>query len=142
MRGLSTRVQDALMRERWPTFSTRGRSRDHVEWVGSLRPICQPYTVRVTLDRLGPQAGNWLPAVTVVDPVLRRRAQNADVPLPHVYDNAQCAALPFLCLYDPRANEWHGGLAVAKTIVPWAMEWLGCYEGWLLTGRWLGGGVH
>ena len=130
------------MREWWPLFSTRVRGRDHVEWVGSVRPICQAYTVRVTLDRLGPQAADWLPSVIVVDPVLRRRPHNAEEPLPHVYDNGKCTALPFLCLYDPRGKEWHGGLVVAKTIVPWAMEWLACYEGWLLTGRWHGGGVH
>ena len=32
--------------------------------------------------------------------------------------------------------------AVADTTIPWAIDWLACYEGWLATGEWAGGGVH
>ena len=28
------------------------------------------------------------------------------------------------------------------TIVPWTIDWLACYEGWLATGEWAGGGIH
>jgi len=31
---------------------------------------------------------------------------------------------------------------IALTTVPWAADWLACYEGWLATGRWHGGGRH
>ncbi|MDY0295864.1 MAG: hypothetical protein RB296_00975 [Acidobacteriota bacterium] len=33
-------------------------------------------------------------------------------------------------------------MIIAKTIVPWASEWLIFYELWLATGEWLGGGIH
>ena len=31
---------------------------------------------------------------------------------------------------------------VARIIVPWTIDWLACYEGWLATGEWTGGGRH
>ena len=50
--------------------------------------------------------------------------------------------MPFLCLYDPDAGEWHPGMSIARTIIPWTIDWLACYEGWLATGEWTGGGHH
>ena len=113
-----------------------------VVWEGGLRPLCQLYTVRVALQRRGPSAGDWLPLVTVTEPLLRRRPESPRQAIPHVYRNRECSLRPYLCLYNARANEWEGRLAVAKTIVPWTVDWLVCYEAWLLTGRWSGGGVH
>jgi len=49
---------------------------------------------------------------------------------------------PILCLYDPATNEWSPDKAIAKTIIPWTIDWLACYEGWLATGEWTGGGRH
>ena len=130
------------MRSRWPAFSVVRRGRDLAVWEGRLRPLFQWYTVRVELERHGPSAGDWLPLVTVTDPLLRRRAEAPREAIPHVYENRDCALRPYLCLYYPPDNEWDGSLAVAKTVMPWAVDWLVCYEGWLLTGRWDGGGVH
>lgn len=31
---------------------------------------------------------------------------------------------------------------LSQTIVPWSADWLACYELWLMTGRWTGGGRH
>jgi hypothetical protein len=31
---------------------------------------------------------------------------------------------------------------VALTIIPWAAQWLVCYEIWHATGQWVGGGAH
>lgn len=33
-------------------------------------------------------------------------------------------------------------MLLAKTILPWTAEWLLHYEVWLVTGEWVGGGVH
>jgi hypothetical protein len=33
-------------------------------------------------------------------------------------------------------------MPIALTIIPWLLEWLVYYEAWLVTGEWLGGGVH
>ena len=140
---LTAREQDRLVQRRWPTFSTLCRSRSSASWRGTVRPLCLRYTVNVRLDVL-PQSGDWLPTVVVIDPLLRGRPKKPSEPIPHIYPNPdpRYAKLPFLCLYDPRAQEWHGGMAVSKTIIPWTVEWLACYEGWLATGEWAGGGVH
>lgn len=63
--------------------------------------------------------------------------------IPHVYyPNPDWTEFPFLVPVLPEgAKEWLGGMAIAKTIIPWVIEWLVCYEGWLVTGRWNGGGI-
>ena len=33
-------------------------------------------------------------------------------------------------------------MTLASTTVLWALDWLACYELWLMTGRWTGGGRH
>jgi hypothetical protein len=47
-----------------------------------------------------------------------------------------------LCLFDPEAEEWSHDDLIAFTTIPWAADWLACYEGWLASGRWYGGGRH
>ena len=91
-----------------------------------------------------PEAKSCVPSVLVTDPVLRRRSQSPEEAIPHIYLNPEprLRDFPFLCLYHPPSEEWHGGKAAAKTIIPWTIEWLVCYEGWLATGQWTGGGIH
>ncbi|ACP23444.1 hypothetical protein NGR_b19970 (plasmid) [Sinorhizobium fredii NGR234] len=57
----------------------------------------------------------------------------------HVYDRD---GDPRLCLCDPAADEWDATMHLSRTIVPWSADWLACYELWLMTGRWTGGGRH
>lgn len=45
-------------------------------------------------------------------------------------------------LYDPAKDEWDHSMLISETIVPWTLDWLACYELWLMTGRWTGGGRH
>ena len=142
----STWKQVELMRKSWPTFKVLHRTRGQVLWEGSLRPLCQTYIVQVLLER----HQNWkksglpeiLPEVTVIDPLLRRRSEDPSNPIPHHYQNPNHPELPILCLYDPATKEWHSGCSVARTIIPWTIDWLACYEGWLATGEWTGGGRH
>ena len=65
-----------------------------------------------------------------------------EAPLPHVYFDDKDITLSPLCLFDPDANEWSHEDLIAETTVPWAADWLACYEGWLASGRWHGGGRH
>ena len=58
--------------------------------------------------------------------------------LPHVYSTKQQE----ICLYYPKIGEWNIDKLIAKTIIPWASEWLLYYELWLATGVWLGEGIH
>ncbi len=110
-------------------------------WQGPLRPLCQTYTVQISLQR-EKNYKKTTPRVTVINPLLHRRTENPSDTIPHHYPNRVHPQLPILCLYDPDTREWHPGLAIAKTIVPWTIDWLACYEGWLATGEWTGGGRH
>jgi hypothetical protein len=57
--------------------------------------------------------------------------------LPHVFSTPKQR----LCLYYPNGFEWNVTKLFVDTIVPWACEWLLFYELWLITGKWLGGGI-
>lgn len=96
---------------------------------GTVQPteLSGPYKVHITY-RLPNQ-----PAVSLVDPPLQHR--NGDWP-DHIYENRD------LCLYRPKYRDWTPARILAETVVPWISEWLACYEVWLLTGEWLGGGEH
>ena len=144
MNCLTTQVQNRLVRRRWPTFKMLGRDRSVVLWQGTLRPLCKTYTVLVGLRRPGAEAEACVPSVMVVDPILRHRPDAPEEAIPHIYANPapRRRSLPFLCLYHPPSGDWHGGKAIADTIIPWTIHWLVCYEGWLATGEWTGGGIH
>lgn len=144
MKCLTIREQDWQVRRRWPSFKTVHRDRSSVVWEGTLQPLCKIYTVRVGLQRPGVRAESCIPSVVVVAPSLRHRPDAPEEPIPHIYDNQdpRLRESPLLCLYHPPTAEWHGGKAVATTIIPWSIDWLVCYEGWLATGQWTGGGIH
>ena len=142
---LSTWDQAEAMRRGWPTFKILKRNHWCALWEGVVQPLSQTYTVHVLLrqdQRRKKTAYAQIPLVTVTDPLLRRRSEDPSDPIPHHYPNPDRPELPFLCLYDPDAREWHPGLAIARTIIPWTIDWLACYEGWLATGEWTGGGRH
>lgn len=103
--------------------------RDELIWGGELTPSPLSRTYRVEMR----YKMNGLPIAKVVSPELETR--NGKRP-PHLYANGN------LCLFYPRTKEWHGGLLLAKTIIPWASEWLFHYEIWLARGEWHGGGYH
>jgi hypothetical protein len=76
-----------------------------------------------------------LPTTLVLDPKPRDLA-GARKP-PHVYNEPGDP----LCLFYPAAREWNPTMLIARTIVPWACEWLFHFEAWLFTGNWEGGGT-
>lgn len=118
------------MRLRWNQFQCRLEGRHRLVCEGSLQPepTAQRYRVRITLD-----AGR-LPQVRVLDPMLKRRAD--DEAIPHTYDEK---TNPRPCLFYP--NQWHSSMRLSDTIVPWLLEWLLFYELWHVTGDWEGGGI-
>ena len=138
---LTTMTQVRQMGRKWPGFRVALRNSGRVCWEGELRPIQKTYTVGVSL-RLVPGAVPLNPMVVVLRPQLHGPAESPDEAMPHVYPNPVNPLLPALCLFypptdgfDPRRD------SVADTIIPWTTEWLACYEGWLATGKWFGGGV-
>ena len=143
---LSIGEQAVLMRRIWPDFRVVVQTSWLIIWEGRLRPFHQSYRVRVFFC-LGRdlETVEILPApprVTVEGPVLERRPEDPDEPIPHHFPNDADPDRPILCLYDPREREWDLGDAIAETTIPWAVGWLACYEGWRATGEWTGGGRH
>tara|TARA_R110002096_G_scaffold191691_2_gene373172 strand:+ start:1369 stop:1809 length:441 start_codon:yes stop_codon:yes gene_type:complete len=128
-------VQDqvASMKATWPALKPRQETFESVKWVGNLRPQFQSYTICIVY-RLAEA-----PVVKVLSPKLIRLPKNEEGQLPHVYPPAND---PSLCLYDPAADEWDPSMLLSQSIVLWTLDWLSCYELWLMTGRWTGGGRH
>jgi len=143
---LSISEQVALMRQFWPGFTVGCQTSWFVSWKGRLRPFHQNYVVRVFFC-LGCDLDNATilpdtPRVTVSNPLPTRRTIAPEVPIPHHYPNRNNPEYPILCLHDPRECEWWFDDAIAETTLPWAVNWLACYEGWQATGEWAGGGRH
>ncbi len=105
--------------------------KDRMLWRCELRPspLSRKYLVQVDYH-LG-----RLPTTLVLAPKPRDLAAGRKPP--HVYNEPGDP----LCLFYPAAREWNSTMLIAKTIVPWACEWLFHFEAWLFTGRWEGGGT-
>jgi hypothetical protein len=134
-RPLTINEQLAGMKSIWPRLRPRNvnRAQQAARWVGRVRPQYEWHELDLRY------AWGAMPEVRVTDPPLVRLPGNEEGQLPHVYPPLDD---PTLCLFDPRAHEWDTSMLLAKTIVPWALDWLACYEHWLMTGTWSGGGRH
>jgi hypothetical protein len=132
---LSIDEQVTTMMAAWPQFVGRNINRrlQSARWLGAVKPQHANYTLEIRY-RLGS-----FPEVRVLSPALVRLPNNEEGQLPHVYPPAED---PTLCLFDPRTDEWDQSMAIAKTTLPWALDWLACYELWLITCKWTGGGRH
>ncbi len=137
MKGRLLSIEEQIdgMRRLWPAFPVSSIRRDagSARWIGKIQPQFTAFIIEIRY-RVGGS-----PEVRVVEPELVRLAGNSEGELPHVYPPANN---PTLCLFDPQADQWDGSMLIAETIVPWALDWIGCYEFWLMTGRWTGGGRH
>lgn len=120
MRNISLGLQIADMARRFPGFRFQ---RPAMSWYGHLQPAEDAARYRVAVTYRPPKC----PKVWVRDP-----KPHADAP--HRYSDRS------LCLYDPRVGEWHPGLFLSETLVPWTAEWLLYYEAWLVDPerRWFG----
>ena len=132
------------MRAAWPGFRIERVDARTAIWRGLLRPFLLSYDVQIfyrvplVIERIDPLRQQ--PLVRVMSPLLRRRRDDVEGPLPHVYWDD--LVHPALCLFDQETNEWTPCRLLAETTVPWAVDWLACYEGWRATGEWTGGGRH
>lgn len=141
------RQQIQSMRQRWPGFDLGEETVDKAVWFGSLAGIERSYRVMIEFGLPRPKAAPTMwrrfPVVRVLSPALKPNFDaQEEAPLPHVYFVDPDITLSPLCLFDVEADEWTHDDLVALTTVPWAADWLACYEGWLATGRWFGGGRH
>lgn len=149
MRSISEQVR--AMARRWPQFEVLVPEADRAMWFGSLAGVERAYRLMIEygLPRHSGSDGyesdmfRRFPVVRVLSPVLEPRFDALEeAPLPHVYFDRHDLTLSPLCLFDPVAGEWTPQDLIAETTVPWAADWLACFEGWLATGRWFGGGRH
>ena len=130
------------MRTKWPGFRVMQRDKQGAAWEGELRPLHKTYTVGIVLQIAPPTLGVPNPVVMVLSPRLHGLSDTPDEAIPHVYYNPLNPLLPLLCLHHPPTDGFDPRRqSAADTVVPWTIEWLACYEGWLATGRWVGGGV-
>lgn len=129
---LSAAVQLELLR-RDPNCAGTGSIRaGRLTW----RFKCTPTTIgRTYLVEIKYKVGSF-PEAIVVSPNLPSLAEGRR--LPHVYSEDPVS----LCLWLPAAREWHPGLRLDQTYVPWTYLWLDYFEDWLLTDVWHGGGEH
>ncbi len=123
-RELNPAKQALGLRAAFPESTLRLRPTG-LTWIGKLQPtaLSTVYTVRIEYI-VGKS-----PRVTVIDPPLEPPPGNR---LRHVYPGER------LCLHYP--EQWSGDMLIARTIVPWASEWLLHHELFQATGQWLGGG--
>lgn len=126
--------QVAAMKADWLMLKVRqvNRADQSARWVGTVRPNLADYEIELRYAR-------GRPTVRVLSPTLKELPGNPEGSLPHVYGPPED---PTLCLYDAAAGEWAPSMLLSKTIVPWTLDWLTCYEFWLMTGEWTGGGRH
>lgn len=109
-------VQILWMRQFFPQFKYGGK-----QWIGSLQPSPSSPEYRIVIEYRGARS----PRVKVLDPPIDKRA-------PHQYKGG------YLCLFLFEDGSWNEDSIIAKTIVPWAAEWLYYYEYWLEMGEWFG----
>ncbi|MBB4276398.1 hypothetical protein [Rhizobium mongolense] len=138
MRFLPHTIEDqaAAMSAAWPLFARRRFRGDAIIWCGSLKPHSRVYDVEIAYSMDMVIEG---PEVRVLSPRLTRLPGNPEGSIPHVYNGDDD---PVLCLFDPAREQWSGWRLISETTVPWTIDWLACYEFWLMTGVWEGGGRH
>lgn len=115
-----------MFRDSYTTVSSK-----RLVWKGNITPspLSNTYQLKVVYEM-----GSG-PKVFVLQPELYIPEGSK---LPHVYSEEKKQ----LCLYYPNGKEWNPKKLIAKTIIPWASEWLYHYEIWVATGDWNGGGIH
>jgi hypothetical protein len=139
--------QIGAMRAARPEFEVAQSFGGCVAWFGPLIGVARNYRVMIEYGPVPvvPDAPllDRIPLVRVLNPRLEPNwGAEDESPLPHVFFDQQDITLSPLCLFDPDKHEWSANDLIANTTVPWTVDWLACYEGWLATGRWHGGGRH
>ena len=102
------------------------------DYVAQPTPLSRTYNLRLSYNR------GESPQVYVLSPNIAEIAAGREL-VPHLYGHKHPVKL---CLYLPRAREWGPEMSLARTVVPWSVDWLFHFEAWLATDEWSGGGEH
>ena len=144
--NLSIDEQDLKLRAECPRVSLVAHRGLFGVWEGTLRPICQTYTIRIiyfrarVLQEFRPREPYV--SVFVLDPPFGPDPRGTGEPPQHVYRLGHPPAFPRLCISDPVNDAWYLGEPIVDRIIPWIIKWLFFHEVWLTTGEWRGGGRH
>jgi hypothetical protein len=132
MNRLSIAQQAGALRSYFPDSRITTTGGTTLTWVSNItpKPLSDTYLLRLHYV-LGHR-----PHIFVVEPKLLFAPEYTA--LKHVWSTEKQE----LCVYYPKWHEWHPGLFLVKTMVPWASEWLNHYEIWVGTGVWYGGGIE
>jgi hypothetical protein len=89
---------------------------------GELRPTgeCDKYKLRIEY------IPGLHPMVYIKSPQI---PQTGEI---HIYREG------FLCLFNPAETSWKDTNKLTEYTIPWAIEWIICYELWKITGKWEG----
>lgn len=125
--------QVRLLKQYYPESEIKLNKHKGFTWIYDLKssPMGDKYKVKIIFVK------DTKPEVYLIDPEKLKLA-DGKLRLPHVYNHETQK----LCLYYPKDHEWNEGKMIASTIIPWTIEWLYHYELWVITGKWLGGGIH
>jgi hypothetical protein len=126
-RALSIAAQIATLKSLFPQGIVKSRG-NALAWEGVLSPLdcSREYRVRLNYE-MGAS-----PSVMVLSPNLHDLAEGRR--LPHCYDQAQQR----LCLFYPWERNWTPHIALAQSVMKWALAWLVFFEIWLSTDVWHG----
>jgi len=127
---LTQAQQMYMMRLKYPEMIGSVERQRSITWLGRWRPteMSDEYTLRISYRQ------GFRPTISIVSPKLKLAPGHKK--LPHVYEAGQ----DDICVHRP--EEWHKGMYIALTIMPWVSQWLYFYEAWISTGKWLGKGTH
>ena len=128
---ISLIIQAINLKKDFPDSAVTRFGEDYLGWDYFLTPSPYSNTYQVRLIYKRDKGVKFY----VVEPKLQ--VIENDSLLPHVYSTPDQR----LCLYYPGVGQWDATKLYVDTIIPWAAEWLLFYELWLITGKWLGGGV-
>lgn len=109
-------------------------------WEGTLRSFAAEYHVRIFWHRFWTEdwlTGTTQPQIYMIYPPMQDRP---DKIVPHAYPANPTRRM---CVYDPDSEtDWDWSQSIADTIIPYAIQWLGTYELWHVTGNWNAPGRH
>lgn len=131
-RQISLTVQHMHLKQLYPE-GQGSVVRDRLVWLQRIRPhpLCHEYLCRFEYSLDG------YPKAYVLDPPLTQLAAGRD--LPHVRSSREPVAM---CLFVYDETCWNPTMLFGKVVVPMAFFWLACFEDWLFSGEWRGGGTH
>lgn len=125
---ISIAKQSAKLKLDFPNFHLTHNTNKSFTAIGLIQPtpLSTNYKVKITYT-LGSR-----PNVFILSPDISISKRK----IPHTYPNNE------LCLFYPKYKEWTKYDYISDKIVPWITDWLYYYEIWLITDKWLGGGIH